>query len=151
MHSFFLHHSWWHIQEKRNHDHRQTAGPGKKPTVMSTCSFIVGKKKKKKKIEFLPLFSESSPALKNSWLRARFSFSCSFNFHVSFSLTLISILTNNSDSEVLSSEKVCSDWILRQEKESFYCLNIHLDLPEGGREHELSEIEVHFGIEIDAG
>ena len=150
MHSFFLHHSWWHIQEKRNHDHRQTAGPGKKPTVMSTCSFIV-EKKKKKKIEFLPLFSESSHALKNSWLRARFSFSCSFNFHVSFSLTLISILTNNSDSEMLSSEKVCSDWILRQEKESFYCLNIHLDLPEGGREHELSEIEVHFGIEIDAG
>ena len=43
MHSFFLHHSWWHIQEKRNHDHRQTAGPGKKPTVMSTCSFIAGK------------------------------------------------------------------------------------------------------------
>ena len=51
---------------KSNHDHSQTAGPGKKPITMSTCSFIAKKKKK-----FLPLFSESPPALKNSWLRVK--------------------------------------------------------------------------------
>ena len=45
--------------------HNQIVGPGKKPTVMSTCSFIPYKK-----MEFSHLFSENSPALKNSWLRA---------------------------------------------------------------------------------
>ena len=44
--------------------HSQTADSGKKPTVMPTCSFIA-----EKKLEFSHLFSESSPALKNSWLR----------------------------------------------------------------------------------
>ena len=39
--------------------HGQTADPGKKPTVMSTCGFIA-----EKKLEFLHLFSESSPALR---------------------------------------------------------------------------------------
>ena len=41
--------------------HSQTAGPGKKPIVMSTCNFIADKK-----FEFSHLFSESSPAFKNS-------------------------------------------------------------------------------------
>ena len=44
--------------------HSQNADSGKKPTVMPTCSFIA-----EKKLEFSHLFSESSPALKNSWLR----------------------------------------------------------------------------------
>lgn len=47
------------ISAKDDHDHSQTVGHGKKLTVMSTCSFMA-----KKKIEFLPLFSESSPASK---------------------------------------------------------------------------------------
>ena len=50
---------------KNNHDRSQTVGLGKKPTVMSTCSF-----RAEKKLDFLSLFSESLPALKNSWLRA---------------------------------------------------------------------------------
>ena len=49
---------------KSNHSHSQNAGYGKKPTVISTCSFIAEKNKK----EFLPLFSESSPALRNPLL-----------------------------------------------------------------------------------
>ena len=44
--------------------HSQNADSGKKPTVMPTCSFIA-----EKKLEFSHLFSESSHALKNSWLR----------------------------------------------------------------------------------
>ena len=44
--------------------HSQNADSGKKPTVMPTCSFIA-----EKKLEFSHLFSESSPTLKNSWLR----------------------------------------------------------------------------------
>ena len=44
---------------------QSTTGPGKKPTVIPTCSFIA-----QNKLEFLHLFSESSPALKDSWLRA---------------------------------------------------------------------------------
>ena len=49
---------------KNDHDHSQTAGPGKTSTVMSTCSFIT-----RRKLKFLPLVSESSPALRNFWLR----------------------------------------------------------------------------------
>ena len=54
------------ISAKDDYDHSQTVGRGKKLTVMSTCSFMA-----KKKTEFLPLFSESSPALKNSCHRSR--------------------------------------------------------------------------------
>ena len=50
---------------KNNHDHSQTVGREKKPTVMPTCAFNA-----KIEMDFLPLFSESSPALKNSWPRA---------------------------------------------------------------------------------
>ena len=50
---------------KNNHDHSQTVGLEKKPTVMPTCAFNA-----KIEMDFLPLFSESSPALKNSWPRA---------------------------------------------------------------------------------
>ena len=47
-------------------EHRsQTAGPRKKPTLISICHFIA-----EKKLEFSQLFSEGSPALKNFWLRA---------------------------------------------------------------------------------
>ena len=49
---------------KNNHNLSQAAGPGKKATVMLACSFIA-----KEKLEFLPFFSESSPALKYCWLR----------------------------------------------------------------------------------
>ena len=54
------------ISAKDDYDHSQTVGRGKKLTVMSTCSFMA-----KKKTEILPLFSESSPALKNSCHRSR--------------------------------------------------------------------------------
>ena len=45
---------------KNNHNRNQTADPGKKLTVMSTCSFIADKK-----LQILSFFSESSHALKN--------------------------------------------------------------------------------------
>ena len=44
---------------KTNHNHSQTADPGKNPTVILTYSFV-----NEKKFEFLPLFSENFPALK---------------------------------------------------------------------------------------
>ena len=60
--------------------HSQTAGPGKKPTLMSRCSFIA-----EKKFEFSHLFRESSPTLQNSWLRLQDNQNSS-EIHVSFFL-----------------------------------------------------------------
>ena len=61
--TFMTQYSIFFIFDFKEH-HSQNADSGKKPTVMPTCSFIA-----EKKLEFSHLFSESSPALKNSWLR----------------------------------------------------------------------------------
>ena len=55
---FMTQHSILFIFNFKEH-HSPTADPGKKLTVMPTCSFIA-----EKKLEFSHLFSESSPALK---------------------------------------------------------------------------------------
>ena len=77
--TFMTHYSNSFIFDFKEH-HSQTAGPGKKPTLMSRCSFIA-----EKKFEFSHLFPESSPTLQNFWLRLQDNQNSS-EIHVSFFL-----------------------------------------------------------------